>query len=76
MDDIKLIVMQAVKDAIKLHNNSPYNIQEAGDYLRLSQSKMYELLPYIPHSIVGGKRLFIKADLDAYIKENRVEGRP
>lgn len=48
------------------------NINEAADYLRISKRKIQELLPYISHSIVGGRRIFIKADLDQYIQEQRV----
>jgi len=46
--------------------------KEASDYLRVSTRKFTDLIPYIPHSIVGGKRLFLKADLDKHIEENRV----
>ena len=63
-------------DELNKRFNKPMNQIEAADYLHISKSKMYELMPYIPHSIVGGKRLFMRSDLDAYIRENRVEGRP
>ena len=72
MDDIKLVVKEAVMEAIRLHNNAPYSAAEAASYLRVSKRKFSDLTPYIKHSIVGGKKLFTKADLDEYVQENRI----
>jgi excisionase family DNA binding protein len=71
-EDVKSIVIDAVKFAIKTHNNAPYSAAEAAEYLRVSKRKFSDLTPYIKHSIVGGKKLFTKADLDEYVQENRI----
>jgi len=52
--------------------DKPMNQIEAADYLRISRRRMQDLTAYIPHSIVGGKKLFTKANLDAFIQENEV----
>jgi len=70
-EDIRTIVINAVNEAITMHNSGPMNTQTAAKYLCISPRKMQDLFSYIKHSRVGGKRLFLKADLDAYIKEQR-----
>lgn len=73
--DIKSIVREAVIEAIKLHNNCTYNDKEAATYLRISRNKMKQIRPYVAHSIVGGRYVYTKADLDNYIRENRIEAK-
>lgn len=62
---------QLMQEIIK-RVGTPMNINEAADYLRISKRKLQDLLPYINHSIVGGRRIFTKADLDQYIQDQKV----
>lgn len=71
-EDVKTVVMNAVRIALKVHNNAPFSAVEASEYLRISRRKFSDIAPHIPHSIVGGKKLFLKQDLDAFIQEQRV----
>lgn len=72
MDDIKSVVKQAVLEAIELHHNKPMNAQQAAEYLGISRRKLNDLAPYIPHSLIGGRKIYTPKNLDQYIEEQRV----
>lgn len=58
------------------HTDRPFTLREAAEYLDLSPSYVYKLTSTrrLPHYKPSGKRIyFLKADLDAYLLQNRVE---
>jgi len=50
----------------------PMNMKAAATYLCISRSSMSKIVTLIPHSVIAGRRVFLKTDLDAYIKEQRL----
>jgi excisionase family DNA binding protein len=64
-----------VVDKAELSGTDPITFRQAAKYLGLSQSTLYKLTSAkkIAHWKPGGKLLlFSKADLDAYVWQNRV----
>ena len=54
-------------------------IREAAAYLRLSKSKLYEMVNdgEIPHFRLGGSSIRLdQTELDAWVESQRVEGEP
>lgn len=49
-------------------------ILEAANHLRISRSKLYELMKAgaLPYHRVGGRRRISRADIDAYLARHRV----
>lgn len=67
---------KALKHAIKFAN-APLTATEAAEYLRVSRAKFYdEMVPHLPWFEIGGRRLYAREDLDAYIQKQRYEPVP
>ncbi len=68
--------LDRIESLLAGQQEKPLTLQEAAAYLDISQSYLYKLTSthQIPHYKPRGKRLyFLKADLSAYLLQNRVK---
>ena len=74
----RLEEIQADLKEIKQTASQPYNLSQAAEYLDVSKSHLYQLTcrGQIAHFKPAGKRIYFdKADLDSYLKRNRVSSK-
>lgn len=63
--DIKKHIREAIDDVY----NTPMNLDEAAEYLKIPKQTIYKNVSRIPHTKVGRRLRFLKKDLDAYINQ-------